>query len=113
MSQKKHPPTGVTKQGSKTYAPDTDGGLSRRDFLKSTTAGLVAGAVARADVAGTALAGDGDAPGQGQGAPPGRRILLKGGIVLTMDPAIGDFEAADVLIEGSKITAVRPNIQAA
>jgi len=38
---------------------------------------------------------------------------LKGGIVLTMDPTIGDFEEADVLIESSKITAVRPNIQAA
>jgi 5-methylthioadenosine/S-adenosylhomocysteine deaminase len=112
MGQKKRPPTGPTTQGSKTHAPDTDGGLSRRDFLKSTTAGLVAGAVASADVAGTALAGDGDAPGQGKGAPPGRLILLKGGIVLTMDPAIGDFEKADVLIEGSKIKAVAPNISA-
>lgn len=40
------------------------------------------------------------------------RVLLKNGIVLTMDPAIGDFEKADVLIEGKKILAVRPNLGA-
>jgi 5-methylthioadenosine/S-adenosylhomocysteine deaminase len=113
MGQKTCPPTGPATQGAKTDAPDTAGGLSRRAFLQSTTAGLVAGAVARAEVAGAALAGDGDTPSQGQGAPPGQRILLKGGIVLTMDPHIGDFEEADVLIEGAKITAVRPNISAA
>src|SRR5262249_26817760 len=99
MGQKQRPHTGPTTQGSKMHAPDTDGGLSRRHFLQSTTAGLVASAVASANRRGTALACDSDAPSQGQGAPQGRRILLKGGIVLTMDPAIGDFEEADVLIE--------------
>ena len=38
--------------------------------------------------------------------------MLKGGVVLSFDPNVGDFEKADVLIEGSKIVAVRPNIQA-
>jgi cytosine/adenosine deaminase-related metal-dependent hydrolase len=32
--------------------------------------------------------------------------------VLTLDRAIGDFEAADVLIEGKTVSAVRPNITA-
>lgn len=39
-------------------------------------------------------------------------MLLKGGCVLTMDKTLGDFEEADVLIEGKKIVAVRPNIDA-
>lgn len=40
------------------------------------------------------------------------RVLLKGGVVVTMDPKIGDFEKADVLIQGKKILAVQPNIKA-
>ena len=32
--------------------------------------------------------------------------------MLTLDRAVGDFEAADVLIEGRTISAVRPNIAA-
>ncbi len=43
---------------------------------------------------------------------PGRPILIKGGCVLSLDNAIGDFEQADVLIEGKKISAVKPNISA-
>ena len=42
----------------------------------------------------------------------GRRILLKGGCVLTLDPNIGDFDTADVLIDGTKIAAVGPNLTA-
>jgi len=41
-----------------------------------------------------------------------RRILIKDGIVLSLDPAVGDFERADVLIEGKKIVAVGPNLGA-
>ncbi len=41
-----------------------------------------------------------------------RKILLKDGCVLSLDPKIGNFSKADVLIEGSKIVAVRPNLQA-
>jgi 5-methylthioadenosine/S-adenosylhomocysteine deaminase len=41
-----------------------------------------------------------------------RRTLLKGGSVLSLDPKVGDFEKADVLIEGSRILEVKPNITA-
>ena len=41
---------------------------------------------------------------------PARRVLLKGGIVLSLDPQIGDFARGDVLIEGKKILAVGPNL---
>ena len=37
-----------------------------------------------------------------------RRILLKGGVVLTLDRQVGDFAQADVLIEDGKIREVRP-----
>lgn len=43
----------------------------------------------------------------------GRRILLQGGVVLTLDRQVGDFPRADVLIEDGKIREVRPNITAA
>lgn len=41
-----------------------------------------------------------------------RRLLFKGGTVLTLDPTIGDFAKADVLVEGGKIEAVGPHIHA-
>jgi cytosine/adenosine deaminase-related metal-dependent hydrolase len=40
------------------------------------------------------------------------RWLIKNGVVLTMDSALGDFERADVLVDGGKIAAVRPDITA-
>jgi cytosine/adenosine deaminase-related metal-dependent hydrolase len=45
-------------------------------------------------------------------AVKGSRILLKGGCVLSLDPKVGDFDTADVLIEGSRIAAVGPNLTA-
>jgi len=44
--------------------------------------------------------------------PAEKQILLKGGTVLTMDPALGNFRNADVLIAGTKIAAVGPNLAA-
>jgi cytosine/adenosine deaminase-related metal-dependent hydrolase len=41
-----------------------------------------------------------------------RRILIKGGVVLTLDRKVGDFANADVLIEDGKIREIRPNISA-
>ena len=85
---------------------------SRRALL-AASAGLAAGAAAApflSDGARAQAAGPADADGllarvQGQ-----RRILLKGGVVLTLDRGIGDFAQADVLIEDGKIREVRPNI---
>jgi 5-methylthioadenosine/S-adenosylhomocysteine deaminase len=39
------------------------------------------------------------------------RLLLRNGMVLSMDPAVGDFEVADVLIEGTRIRAVGPGLE--
>ena len=41
------------------------------------------------------------------------RVLLKNGCVLSLDPKVGNFRQADVLIDGSKIAAVGPNLSAA
>jgi cytosine/adenosine deaminase-related metal-dependent hydrolase len=40
------------------------------------------------------------------------RILLRGGQVITMDPAVADLDKGDVLIEDDKIVAVEPTIEA-
>ena len=40
------------------------------------------------------------------------RTLLKNGIVLTLDSAIGNFMQADVLIENTKIVSVAPHLEA-
>jgi hypothetical protein len=39
-----------------------------------------------------------------------RPILLTGGTVITMDPRLGDWEQADVLIGGSVIVGVGPGL---
>jgi 5-methylthioadenosine/S-adenosylhomocysteine deaminase len=79
--------------------------ISRRVFLAAAGA-LPLGAAPSSAVAASPVR-------QGGGAPPqGARILIKGGAVLTMDPALGDFDAADVLVEQSRIAAVGPNLQA-
>lgn len=40
------------------------------------------------------------------------RTLLRGGHVISMDPAIGDLPRGDVLVEDGKIVAIRPEISA-
>src|SRR5262249_60003594 len=81
---------------------------SRRHFLKVSTVLALGGTAAQVSPE-AAMA---------QGAPDveltrllqQRRILLKGGVVLTLDRQVGDFAQADVLIEDGKIREIRPNI---
>ncbi|WP_431086014.1 amidohydrolase family protein [Paenibacillus sp. 8b26] len=40
------------------------------------------------------------------------RLLIQNGCVLTLDKTIGDFKKADILIEGKKIVAVQPELEA-
>lgn len=78
--------------------------VTRRDFIGSTAFGTA-----------VALAGCGAPAAQQQATGPataGRRTLIRGGIVLSLDPAIGDFETGDVLLEGSTIAAVDRSITA-
>lgn len=41
------------------------------------------------------------------------RILLKGGTIISMDPKVGDLAQGDLLIEGNKIAAIAPTLNAA
>jgi len=95
---------------------------SRRDFIRAGAVGLAGSTIATiacqpaspaanpqlsslrsatpADLQG--LVGDGRR----------RRILLRGGVVLSLDPKVGDFDKADVLIDGKKIIEVAPTVSA-
>jgi cytosine/adenosine deaminase-related metal-dependent hydrolase len=90
--------------------PPTTAGASRRGFLK-TGGGILAGGLVAQALPSEGLAQDsGDAELVGlQGE---RRILIKGGVVLTLDRQVGDFAKADILIEGGKIREVRSDIAA-
>jgi len=80
-----------------------------RDFEVSRRARLGLGsALGLAAVPGAAQAHGG---GHGNGGGP-NRMLVKGGTVLSMDPAVGDFACGDVLIENGKIVAVAAQIHA-
>jgi 5-methylthioadenosine/S-adenosylhomocysteine deaminase len=81
---------------------------SRRNFLKGAAATGIT-------VAGlnlfTARPSAADDPPMDSGRP-GRRYIIRGGSVMSLDPRVGDFAQADVLVEGKKILAVGPNLQA-
>jgi hypothetical protein len=85
--------------------------ISRRGFLGSAAVGSISASALGFNLAGAR-------PAEAHGSPPSRghgsrdRILLKGGIVLTLDPQGQDYEKADVLIEGKKIIAIQPSIHA-
>ena len=81
---------------------------SRRNFLKGAAATGFASMVLNLFAARPAAA---DEPPAGCGMP-GRRYVIRGGSVMSIDPQVGDFAKADVLVEGKKILAVRPNLQA-
>src|SRR5688572_28207943 len=85
--------------------------LGRRDFLKLSTAGAASAAGMSLFAAPTARADDGGDPPQDSGRP-GRRYVIRNGHVMSMDPKVGDFVRADVLVDGKKILAIAPNINA-
>ena len=109
-----------------------EGPMNRRDFIRASTAGLAAATI---PAAGSGRAAD-NIVSEGQlgglrtaqlgnlrssspsdlrglvGDGRQRRTLLRGGVVLSLDPRVGDFEKADVLIDGKRIAEVAPTISA-
>src|SRR5229473_3512886 len=85
-------------------APD---GPSRRALL-GVAGGLLAGAAM--DLRPRPAAAQSAADAELARVQAARRILLKGGVVLTLDSQVGDFARADVLIEDGKIREIRPDV---
>ena len=83
---------------------------TRREVLKSG-AGIVAGGLAAQALPDAASAqGAGAADAELDRLLAQRRILIKGGVVLTLDRRLGDFARADILIEDGRIRELRPDI---
>lgn len=83
---------------------------SRRDFIKAVG---MAGALAAAP----SIFSPANAAAQNRSVPKGvgnagRRTLIRGGAVLSMDASVGDFESADILVEGKKIVRIGRNLDA-
>ena len=83
---------------------------SRRDFLKGAAAAGVAAAGLNLFAPRPAAADGGDPPLDS--GRPGRRYIIRGGSVMSLDSHLGDFAQADVLVEGKKILAVGQDLQA-
>src|SRR5262249_44815383 len=84
---------------------------SRRDFLKVSTAATAAAGLGLLSKPAVADGAKEDPPSDT--GKPGRRYIIRGGSVMSMDPNVGNFAKADVLVEGKKVLAVGPNIPVA
>src|ERR1700722_3250438 len=90
----------------------SDKRLSRRDALVAG-ATIAAGAAAASGLAGDAQAQDVRHLASLPAVDQKHRIVLRGGTIISMDAKVGDLAKGDLLIEGSKISAVGPEINAA
>src|SRR6202030_2035504 len=88
-----------------------DARISRRGALKVGIT-LAAGAAAGGGLSETAAADDVRRFDHQQSIDPKGRILLKGGTIVSMDAKVGDLVTRDLLIEGTKISAIAPEINA-
>jgi cytosine/adenosine deaminase-related metal-dependent hydrolase len=85
---------------------------SRRNFLKASAATGVGAAGLNLFAARPAAAHDDDHDDwHRHSGRRGWRYVIRDGHVMSMDPKVGDFVKADVLIEGKKILAVGPNLR--
>ena len=85
---------------------------SRRDFLKAGAVGgaaMATGATLGTSASAQEMAESSIPDGMGE---PGRRTLIRGGVILSMDDEIGNFASGDVLIEGGRIVQVAARIDA-
>src|SRR5437868_14896627 len=78
---------------------------SRRDFLVGTAVtGVTAAGL---NLFAPRLAAADDPPIDSGRA--GRRYIIRGGSVMSLDPKVGDFAQADVPVHGKKVLPVGPN----
>src|ERR1700730_937924 len=100
----------IKTKGGSTMTSDMR--ISRRSALKAGAA-LAAGTTAADGLSDIALADDVRRFEGRQASDPKNRILLKGGTIVSMDAKVGDLVKGDLLIEGTKISAIAPEINAA
>jgi cytosine/adenosine deaminase-related metal-dependent hydrolase len=125
MMDKKSEKPAAGKTPDSAQAPEQQPGTSRRDILKAGV-GVAAGAAMGPALSFSVAAGgdhdDDDDHGHGgdtlndlerANGDRNRVILLKGGTVITMDPAVPDLVKGDVLIKGKKIVAVGADLSSA
>jgi len=84
---------------------------SRRNFLKGAAATGFAASGMSLFAPRPAAAHDDDGPPQDTGRP-GRRYLIRGGSVMSIDPSVPDLPRGDVLVEGKRILAIGPSLSA-
>jgi len=84
----------------------------RRNFFKSAAGAGLAATAFELLAAGAANANQREEREPEDSGQRGRRYLIRGGAVMSMDPKVGDFAQADVLVEGKKILAVGRNLHA-
>src|ERR1700739_3718933 len=108
------PPLGSPKMARERKSDgDATARPSRRTVVQTAAGALASGAAATLSAAPAAAQGaHSDTAAELSRLQTARRILLKGGIVLSGDPQVGDFAAADILIEDGTIRAVHPSIAA-
>lgn len=105
------PPGGRADASEPGAGPAAQSRPSRREFLTATAAGLAGVSFATVELAKVreaAAANTQDLIGDGRR----RRMLLRGGVVLSLDPRVGDFEKADVLVDGKLIADIGADISA-
>src|SRR5207247_8803302 len=113
----------VGDDGQRAQASSDSGLIRRRDFIRTGASGLAA-ALATAGCSRVSESQNAGPLGNLRSPTPAdlqglygdgrrRRILLRGGVVLTLDTRLGDFEKADILIDGKTIAQIAPNISAA
>ena len=87
---------------------------SRRDVFKAGAAFAAATPLLPAVAAAQGAAGADAAERIARAnADPNRRLLIKGGTIVSLDRQVGDLEHGDVLIAGKRIAGVAPSITAA
>jgi 5-methylthioadenosine/S-adenosylhomocysteine deaminase len=104
--------------GDDAFTPGAPGGATRREFLKTGAAFAVGAAASQLPGAAAAESVAGnyrdltprDIDVEAHSLNARRRLVIKGGIVYSLDSDVGNFREADVLIEGQKIAAIGPNL---
>src|SRR3989475_11652211 len=86
---------------------------SRRNFLKGAAATGIAAAGLNLFAPRPTAAQPADLASLPENSGrPNRRYVIRGGSVMSMDPQVGDFAEADVLVQGKTILSVGPNLAA-